>query len=72
MLRGLTSLWLYIRHVNHDIAIRAHLFVHPPLEFLVVYKATFLPERSFGWATGPFFIPPTAEPAGRQLSRFRL
>ena len=41
--------------------IKAHLFVHPPLEFLVIYKATFLSEGGFDWAV---FIPPTAEPTG--------
>ena len=47
--------------------INAHLSVHPPLEFLVIYKATFLPEGGFDWA---FFIPPTGEPTGRLLARF--
>lgn len=47
--------------------IKAHLFVHPPLEILVIYKATFLPEGGFDWA---FFIPPTAEPTGWLLARF--
>jgi hypothetical protein len=45
-------------------AIETHLFVHPPLEFLVIHKATFLPERSLDRTTGPFSIPPTAEPTG--------
>ena len=44
--------------------IETHLFVHPPLQFLVIHKATFLPERSLDRATGPFSIPPTAEPTG--------
>ena len=47
--------------------IKAHLFVHPPLEFFVIYKATFLSEGGFDWA---FFIPPTTEPTGWLLTGF--
>jgi hypothetical protein len=49
---------------NHDTVIKAHLSVYPSLKFFVIYKTTFLPEGSFDWGTGPFFIPPTAEPTG--------
>ena len=47
--------------------IKAHLFVYPSLEFLVIYKATFLSEGGFDWA---FFIPPTTEPTGWLLTGF--
>jgi hypothetical protein len=41
---------------------KSHLLVHPALEFLVIYETTFFSECSFDWATGPFFVPPTAKP----------
>ena len=54
-------------------AIKANLFVHPTLELLIVNKTTLLSKRSFDWAVGSLFIPPTSEePTGRLLVRFRL
>jgi hypothetical protein len=41
---------------------KSHLLVHPTIEFLVIYETTFFSQCSFDWATGPFFVPPTAKP----------
>jgi hypothetical protein len=56
-----------LRHNKSAFVIKAYLSVHPPLEFLVIYKATFLSEGGFDWA---FFIPPTTEPTGWLMTGF--
>ena len=56
---------------NKYVHTKPHLSVHPPLEFLVIYKTTFLSECRFDWAIGPLFAPPTAKPTRRLLVRLR-